>query len=72
MAKKKDYVRERLGEKIRQDVATFLRQKQQDSRLGMMSITRVELNHDFSRIKIYWDTYDAHKRGDVKKAMDGQ
>lgn len=49
----------------------MLRREISDPRLSMISITKVELNKDFSQAKIYWDTFDSSKRGDVKKAIDG-
>lgn len=42
-----------------------------DPRLTMVSVTRVELTQDYSQAKVYWDTYDAAKRGDIKKAIEG-
>ena len=48
---------------LRRDIA--------DPRLVMASITRVELTADYSQAKVYWDTFDANKRGDIKKAMEG-
>jgi ribosome-binding factor A len=58
-------------DKIRNEISLMLRREIADPRLTMISITRVELNQDYSVAKVYWDTFDASKRGDAKKAIDG-
>lgn len=63
--------KELFQEKIRNEISLMLRREISDPRLTMISITRVELNKDFSQAKIYWDTFDSSKRGDAKKAIDG-
>jgi ribosome-binding factor A len=63
--------KELFQDKIRNEISIMLRREISDPRLSMISITKVELNKDFSQAKIYWDTFDSSKRGDVKKAIDG-
>lgn len=58
-------------DKIRNEISVMLRREIADPRLTMISITRVELNQDYSVAKVYWDTFDSSKRGDAKKAIDG-
>ncbi len=58
-------------DKIRNEISVMLRREIADPRLTMISITRVELNQDYSVAKVFWDTFDAAKRGDAKKAIDG-
>jgi ribosome-binding factor A len=58
-------------DKIRNEISLMLRREIADPRLTMISITRVELNQDYSVAKVYWDTFDASKRGDAKKAING-
>lgn len=48
-----------------------LRRSISDPRLTFASITRVELLDDYSLAKVYWDTYDSSKRGEIKAAFDG-
>ncbi|OUR94849.1 ribosome-binding factor A [Halobacteriovorax marinus] len=60
-----------LSEKILQGANAFLRTSVSDSSLTFVSITRVEVSDDASAAKLYWDTFDASKRGDSKKAIEG-
>lgn len=58
-------------ERIKNELNLILRREVSDPRLSLASITKVELNPDFSVAKVYWDTFDAASRGDIKKAFDG-
>jgi ribosome-binding factor A len=58
-------------DKIKNEISSLLRTSLNDPRLIMMSITRVELNQDYSMATVYWDTFDSTKRGDVKDAVEG-
>jgi ribosome-binding factor A len=74
MARKKNAnvnSKELFQDKIRNEISNILRREISDPRLNMISITRVELTPDYSQAKVYWDTFDASKRGDVKKAIEG-
>jgi len=61
----------KLEEKILHEINSLLRSGVSDLRVQFMSVTRVELNNDFSLAKVYWDTFDSSKRGDSKKAIKG-
>ena len=58
-------------ERIKNEINSLLRTELKDPRLVMMSVTRVELNQDYSVATVYWDTFDSSKRGDVKVAIEG-
>lgn len=58
-------------ERIKNEINSLLRTELKDPRLVMMSVTRVELNQDYSVATVYWDTFDSSKRGDVKAAIEG-
>lgn len=58
-------------EKLRNELNLILRREISDPRLNLASITKVELNPDFSVAKVYWDTFDTNSRGDIKQAFDG-
>jgi ribosome-binding factor A len=57
-------------ELIMNELNTYLRTQLSDPRFITMSITKVELNVDYSKAKVYWDTFDAHTRGDAKRAIE--
>ena len=71
MARKQGHNRVVFEEKIKNEINLALRKEISDPRLQMVSITRVELSNDYSLAKVFWDTFDASKRGDAKKAFDG-
>ncbi len=58
-------------ERIKNEINSLLRRELKDPRLSLMSVTRVELNQDYSVATVYWDTFDSAKRGDIKTAIEG-
>lgn len=71
MSRKNSFKREKMEEKIRNDVNEFLRKGISDHRVAMTSISKVELSGDYSHAKLYWDTYDTGKRSEAEKAFEG-
>lgn len=61
----------KFEEKILNDLNAILRKDIADPRLRLVSITKVKLSPDFSVAEVYWDTFDASKRGTIKKALTG-
>ena len=68
---KKTFSKIKLEERILNELNLALRAVVNDPRLKLVSITKVELNGDFSEAICHWDTFDMGKRGDVKKAIMG-
>lgn len=68
---KSTFKKEKFEERILLELNSALRSEFSDSRLQFASFTKVELNTDYSEAIVYWDTFDASKRGDIKKAIDG-
>lgn len=68
--KKQPYKKQKLAEKIQNDLNLFLRQELNDHRLQFVSFTNVELSPDNSFVVCFWDTFDNGKRGDCKKALE--
>ncbi|MDA9793213.1 30S ribosome-binding factor RbfA [Bacteriovoracaceae bacterium] len=58
-------------ERIALEINQFLRTSFSDPRLKLITVTHVELNRDMSVAKVWWDTFDSGKRGDVKAAITG-
>jgi ribosome-binding factor A len=63
--------RQTYQDRIKNEINMILRREVSDPRLTLCSVTRVELNPDYSTAEVYWDTFDAAKRGDIKTAIDG-
>ena len=51
------FQRQRISAKILDDLNSFLRFSLNDPRLQFVSITRVDLNSDYSQVLAYWDTW---------------
>ena len=45
---------ERVGEQIRDVLARMLREEVTDPRIGLVTLTRVDLAPDFSNARVYW------------------
>jgi ribosome-binding factor A len=54
---------------VRDALNVYLRQGLNDSRLQLVTVTKVILNQDYTHARVYWDTYDAGIKGDVKAAF---
>jgi ribosome-binding factor A len=65
-----DHFNDRLKEQILHGVNQYLRGLS-DVRLKFVSITKVELNKDFSVATLHWDTFDSNTRGDAKRSLEG-
>ena len=63
-----DFRKVKTEERIQQIVNTFVKTLS-DSRLHFLTITKVELTNDFSRAKIFWDTYDSSKKSEINEAL---
>lgn len=63
--------KEHFENQIKDALNSLLRQGMNNTALSFVSITRVDLNQDFSIAEVYWDTFDISKRGTIKEAMDG-
>lgn len=57
-------------ERVRDEINLALRREFVDARLANVSVTHVELSQDYSHAKVYWDTFNASKRGDAKEAIE--
>jgi ribosome-binding factor A len=52
------------------EINSLLRRGINDPRLQFVSITKVELSPDYSYANCFWDTFNAHTRGDAKLAIN--
>ena len=57
----KDFSRtDRVAEQIRRDLAELVRTELKDPRVGMISLTDVELSPDYAHAKVYFTTLAPH------------
>ena len=62
---------ERVGEQIRAELARLLREEATDPRIGLVTLTRVDVAPDFSNARIYWSALAAPPRTAGKGAAPG-
>lgn len=67
---KKSFKRDKYEDRILGEANSILRSKISDARLQFVSITKVELNKDYSVATLYWDTYNADSRAGAQEAID--
>ena len=54
---------DRLGEQIRGELARLLREEVTDPRVGLVTLTRIDVAPDLSHAKVYWSSLDAVPHG---------
>ena len=65
--KKKGFQRsDRVAEQIRRDLADLIRTELKDPRVGMISLTGVELTPDYAHAKVFFTTLDAEHLKEVE------
>jgi len=67
---KKNFKKDKYEGRLQNEINNILRTQISDTALQFVSITKVELNFDFSNAEVFWDTFDNSKRGDIKKSLD--
>ena len=58
---------ERLGEQIRGELARLLRQELTDPRVGLVTLTRIDVAPDLSHAKVFWSALDAVPHGKISR-----
>ncbi len=69
IAGKNNFKKDRFQETILKELNGLLRRDISDSRLQLMTFTKVQLNADFSDAIIYWDTFDPSKKESITEAL---
>lgn len=70
MSSQKNHKKLKFEERILSELNLFLRKNATDSRLQLMSFTKVSLNNDFSEAQIYWDTFDVDSKEFIRESLD--
>lgn len=61
---------ERIGEQIREELARLLREEVSDPRVGLVTLTRIDVAPDLSHAKVYWSSLDSVPHGRAGVARD--
>ena len=60
---------ERVAEKVRRDLADLIRTELKDPRVGMISLTEVELTPDYAHAKVFFTTLNADHLDDIQRGL---
>ena len=68
--KKKGFQRsERVAEQVRRDLAELIRTELKDPRVGMISLTDVELTTDYAHAKVFFTTLNAEHLDEIQRGL---
>lgn len=62
----------RLAEQIKQRLAQVLQRELADPKLGLVTITRIELDKEFTQCKAYWSVIAAKGKEDIARRESSQ
>lgn len=60
---------DRVAEQIRRDLAALIQAELKDPRVGMVSLTSVELTADYAHAKIFFTTLDTTHLPEIEKGL---
>ncbi|MDR0233290.1 MAG: 30S ribosome-binding factor RbfA [Zoogloeaceae bacterium] len=60
---------DRVAEQIRRDLARIIQNELKDPRVGMISLTHVELTPDYAHARIFFSTLDISHLPDIQKGL---
>ena len=68
--KKKGFQRsERVAEQVRRDLADLIRSELKDPRVGMISLTAVELTPDYAHAKVFFTTLNSEHLKEIEQGL---
>ena len=68
--KKKGFQRsDRVAEQVRRDLADLIRVELKDPRVGMISLTAVELTPDYAHAKVFFTTLDSDHLPEIEAGL---
>ena len=68
--KKKGFQRsDRVAEQVRRDLADLIRSELKDPRVGMISLTAVELTPDYAHAKVFYATLSSEHLEEIERGL---
>lgn len=68
--KKKGFQRsDRVAEQVRRDLADLIRTELKDPRVGMISLTAVELTPDYAHAKVFYATLNSDHLDEIERGL---
>lgn len=62
---------ERVGEQLREEIARVLRQEVADPRVGLTTVTRVDVSPDLGHAAVYWSHLEARDEEEIERVAEG-
>lgn len=70
MKKKTSFARsDRVAEQIRRDLAQLIQSELKDPRVGMISLTEVQLTPDYAHAKVYFTAFNSEHLEEIQKGL---
>lgn len=63
---------ERIGEQLRAEIARLLREEVTDPRIGLVTITRVDVAPDLRNARVHWSALHADPGRDPREDAEGE
>ncbi|MDR2164161.1 MAG: 30S ribosome-binding factor RbfA [Zoogloeaceae bacterium] len=60
---------ERVSEQVRRDLADIIRSELKDPRVGMISLTAVDLTPDYAHAKVFFTTLDVSRLPEIERGL---
>ena len=60
---------DRVAEQVRRDLADLIRTELKDPRVGMISLTAVELTPDYAHAKVFFTTLNSDHLADIERGL---
>jgi ribosome-binding factor A len=60
---------DRVAEQVRRDLADLIRSELKDPRVGMISLTAVELTPDYAHAKVFFTTLQAEHLAEIEQGL---
>ena len=60
---------ERVAEQVRRDLADLIRSELKDPRVGMISLTEVELTPDYAHVKVFFTTLNVEHLEEIERGL---
>ena len=62
---------ERIGEQIRAELARLLHEETTDPRIGLVTLTQVDVSPDLSNARVYWSSVKSENSDDLSNSEVG-
>jgi ribosome-binding factor A len=62
---------ERIGEQLRAEIARVLRERVTDPRVGLLTLTRIDVSPDLSNAIVYWSPLQPRSAADLEEISNG-